>query len=246
MSDDEPEATPLSDRLAAVTGPADDVPEAIPAATVLLIRDGDEGLETLMLRRDSKLAFAGGMWVFPGGRVDADDYPADRPDDVEAAVLAAAVREAHEESGLVVERESLVAFSHWTPPAVAIKRFATWFFLAPAPRGAVVIDDGEIRDHFWARPSEVLRRRDEGELELAPPTWVSLDVLRRSEDVASALAAAEAAEVEYFVTQIARVEGGGAALWHGDAGYESADPDRPGPRHRLLMLKDGWHYERTI
>jgi 8-oxo-dGTP pyrophosphatase MutT (NUDIX family) len=238
------EDVPLSDRLASMTEPVEDVPEAIPAATVLLIRDGDDGIEILMLRRDSKLAFAGGMWVFPGGRVDADDYPADRPDDVEAAVRAAAVREAHEESGLAVVPESLVAFSHWTPPPVAIKRFATWFFLAPAPEGAVTIDDGEIRDHFWARPADVLRRRDEGELELAPPTWVSLDVLRRSPNVAGALAVAEAAETEYFVTNIARAEGGGVALWHGDAGYEDGDPDRPGPRHRLWMLRDGWRYER--
>jgi 8-oxo-dGTP pyrophosphatase MutT (NUDIX family) len=227
-----------------MTEPIDEVPEAVPAATVLLIRDGDEGIETLMLRRDSKLAFAGGMWVFPGGRVDPADYPPGRPDDVEAAVRTAAVREAREESGLAIARASLVAFSHWTPPPVAIKRFATWFFLAPAPAGAVVIDDGEIRDHFWARPHDVLRRRDEGELELAPPTWVSLDVLRRSVDVASALAAAEAAELEYFVTNIARAEGGGVALWHGDAGYEDGDPDRPGPRHRLWMLRDGWRYER--
>jgi 8-oxo-dGTP pyrophosphatase MutT (NUDIX family) len=234
----------LSDRLASVTESTGEVPEAIPAATVLLIRDGDDGLETLMLRRDSKLAFAGGMWVFPGGRVDAEDYPPDRPDDIEAAVLTAAVREAHEESGLTIDGESLVSFSHWTPPPVAIKRYATWFFLAPAPPGAVVIDDGEIRDHFWARPADVLRRREEGELELAPPTWVSLDVLCRSGDVASALAAAESAETEHFVTNIARADGGGVALWHGDVGYESGDPDEPGPRHRLWMLDTGWRYER--
>ena len=45
---------------------------AIDAATVVVLRDGDEGLETLMLRRNSKIAF-GGMWVFPGGRVDDTD-----------------------------------------------------------------------------------------------------------------------------------------------------------------------------
>ena len=152
------------------------MPAAIPAATVLLIRDGDEGVETLMLRRDSKLAFAGGMWVFPGGRVDAEDYPPDAPDDVEAAVLTAAVREAHEESGLEVERDSLVAFSHWTPPAVAIKRYATWFFLAPAPAGAVVIDDGEIRDHFWARPADVHAAPGRGRARAGP---THLGVARR-------------------------------------------------------------------
>ena len=42
--------------------------EAVLAATVILLRDGESGLETLMLRRDSKIAF-GGMSVFPGGRL---------------------------------------------------------------------------------------------------------------------------------------------------------------------------------
>jgi 8-oxo-dGTP pyrophosphatase MutT (NUDIX family) len=42
------------------------------AATVVLLRDGDDGLETLMLRKNSRLAF-GGMWVFPGGRIDDGD-----------------------------------------------------------------------------------------------------------------------------------------------------------------------------
>jgi 8-oxo-dGTP pyrophosphatase MutT (NUDIX family) len=242
--DGQPGGLPLSDRLASVTEPVDDVPPAVPAATVLLLRDGEDGLETLMLRRDSKLAFAGGMWVFPGGRVDAEDYPADAPEDVDAAVRVAAVREAQEESGLSVELDLLVPFSHWTPPPVAIKRYATWFFVAPAPDGAVTIDDGEIRDHFWARPADVLRRQGEGELELAPPTWISLDVLRRSDDVAGALGTADAADTEYFETVIARADGGGVALWHGDAGYDNGDPDTPGPRHRLWMLKDGWTYER--
>ena len=46
--------------------------EPVAAATVILLRDTDTGLETLMLRRNSKIAF-GGMWVFPGGRVDDED-----------------------------------------------------------------------------------------------------------------------------------------------------------------------------
>ena len=47
------------------------------------------------------------------------------------------------------------------------------------------------------------------------------------------------------MTHIAPAEGGGVALWHGDAGYDSSDPDVPGERHRLWMLGDGWRYERT-
>ena len=38
----------------------------IPAATVVLLRDGDDGIELLMLKKNSKITF-GGMWVFPGG-----------------------------------------------------------------------------------------------------------------------------------------------------------------------------------
>ncbi|MDH3682944.1 MAG: NUDIX domain-containing protein, partial [Acidimicrobiia bacterium] len=41
-----------------------------PAATVIPLRDGTAGLEVLVLRRDTNLAFHGGSWVFPGGRVD--------------------------------------------------------------------------------------------------------------------------------------------------------------------------------
>ncbi len=227
------------------------VPDAVPAATVILLRDGDAGLETLMLRRNSKLAFAGGHWVFPGGRVDDGDLEpgpdGGAPDDARlgmAAARRAAVREAAEEAGLVVDADSLVPFSHWTPPEVAIKRFATWFFLAPAPTGDVTVDGGEIHEHLWARPADALRMRDDGEIELSPPTWRTLERLARSTTVAEALDEAVAGVVEHFVTRIALVDGGAVALWHGDAGYESGDPDRPGPRHRLLMVPGPWRYER--
>lgn len=45
-----------------------------PAATVIIVREAPAGLEVLMLRRTSDAAFAGGMYVFPGGRVDGDDH----------------------------------------------------------------------------------------------------------------------------------------------------------------------------
>ena len=45
----------------------------VPAATVVVIRETQNktDLEVLLLRRNSKLIFHGGHWVFPGGRVDA-------------------------------------------------------------------------------------------------------------------------------------------------------------------------------
>jgi len=216
--------------------------DSVPAATVILLRDGPDGLETLVLLRNSKLAFAGGMWVFPGGRVDAEDT-AGAVDALEAA-RRAAVREAAEEAGLAVDVTELVPYSHWSPPAAASKRFATWFFLAPAPDGAVTIDDGEIKDHAWVRPTEGLRRRDAKEIELAPPTWVSLHELSRFQTVDAAIDAARAAKPEFFETRIAADGDALVAIWHGDAGYTGDDPHAPGPRHRLRMHADEWVYQR--
>jgi recombination protein RecT len=82
-----------------------------PAATILLLRDSARGPEVLMTRRSMKASFAPGAYVFPGGVVDATDYSpearsvsvlhADQSDAV-AAFAAAAVREAHEELGVLL------------------------------------------------------------------------------------------------------------------------------------------------
>jgi 8-oxo-dGTP pyrophosphatase MutT (NUDIX family) len=213
------------------------------AATVVLLRDGADGLETLLLRRNSKIAF-GGMWVFPGGRVDPADRAGLAPDDELHAARRAAVREAAEEAGLVVGETHLVPLSHWTPPAMAPKRFLTWFFVAPAPPDTVVIDQGEIHEHAWLRPADALARRNALDIELAPPTWVTLEWLGAHRTVAAAMASAGAREPERFETRIALVDDGPIALWFGDAGYETSSADAPGARHRLWMAKSGWRYER--
>ena len=95
--------------------------EPRPAATVVLLRPGTGGLETLLTQRPPSMAFAGDMHVFPGGRVDpadADTALADRSeisaDDASAALggdvepvqaLAAhlaAIRELFEEAGVLL------------------------------------------------------------------------------------------------------------------------------------------------
>jgi 8-oxo-dGTP pyrophosphatase MutT (NUDIX family) len=221
---------------------ADGESPAIPAATVVLLRDTADGVETLMLRRNSKLAF-GGMWVFPGGRVD--DADRDRAADEFDAARLAAVREAGEECGLTVPPAALVPIAHWTPPPQTPKRFATWFFVAPAPSGAVVIDDGEIHEHQWVAPADAIRRRDAGEIELAPPTWVTLHRLTDAPTVADALDRAARTEPDVFVTRIATEGDEIVTLWAGDAGYEAGDPAAAGGRHRLYMSASGWRYERA-
>jgi 8-oxo-dGTP pyrophosphatase MutT (NUDIX family) len=236
------------------------VAPATPAATVVPLRDGESGLEVLLLRRASGGVF-GGMWVFPGGQVDADDLtdpdagPGDAaagdagPDDVEvAAARRAAVREAREEAGLELQTADLVTLSFWLPPPEAPRRFATWFFLAAVGgRHPVVIDAEEIHEHRWQTPAGAMASRNAGEIELVPPTFATLWGLSRHQTAAAALAAAAAEEPGRFTTRMALGAGTGAraALWGGDAGYPDGDADRPGPRRRLWLDPEGWHMEIT-
>lgn len=225
-------------------GESADAPPPVPAATVVILADGPDGIETLLLRKNKKLGFAAGMWVFPGGRVDPEDRDPERPDDEELAARNAAIREAREEASLIVDPDRLVALSHWTPPAVEIKRYATWFFLAEASGALVEIDGGEIVEHEWVRPGDALARHAAGEVSLLPPTWITLQFVARYDDVASALVAAAAADLDVFVTKFATLEGKAVGLWQGDAGYEVGDPAIEGPRHRLHIAELPWRYER--
>ena len=100
------------------------------AATVLLLREVEGELEVLMMRRGAGLSFMAGMWVFPGGRVDAADASAaacsrllppegaagrDRlqtleggplPAEQEQALRVAACRETFEEAGVLLARDA--------------------------------------------------------------------------------------------------------------------------------------------
>lgn len=84
-----------------------------PAATVVLLRDGDVDIEALLMRRHSRSGFVPGAWVFPGGRVDgADSAPplyqrvAGLPSspEPESAFWTAALRELFEETGILMAR----------------------------------------------------------------------------------------------------------------------------------------------
>ncbi|MDQ2729337.1 MAG: NUDIX domain-containing protein [Actinomycetota bacterium] len=232
---------------------------ASPAATVAVLRDGDGGLEVLLVRRNPKGSFAG-MWVFPGGRVDVEDLRAavggvmdagtgiEGADGEVAAARHAAGREAEEEAGLRLDRGRMEVLSWWLPPAEAARRFATWFFVAAvAPGHAVVIDQTEVHDHVWVEPAEALARRDRDELSLAPPTWMTLHWLAQHRDAASVLAAAASRPPERFVTHAVFSRPGtlAAVVWEGDEGYEDGDLERPGPRRRLVTGERSWHFESS-
>jgi 8-oxo-dGTP pyrophosphatase MutT (NUDIX family) len=91
-----------------MTDSATQKPQAIPAATVVIFRDNQDGApEILMQIRSKTMRFAGGMAVFPGGRVDDADFSLAETQDFgmpvdEAAHQIAAVRETLEETGLAL------------------------------------------------------------------------------------------------------------------------------------------------
>jgi 8-oxo-dGTP pyrophosphatase MutT (NUDIX family) len=221
--------------------------EAAPAATVVLLRDGGAGLEVLLTRRSSRLAFHGGAWVFPGGRIDPEDY-GDEPHDIDRAARRAAVREAKEEAGVDVDGDALVHLSNWTTPEISPKRFATWFFVGPVAGGTAVADGAETEALQWFRPQEALEAHVAGEIELAPPQYVTLLELCAYATVADALAAIDRAEALEFTPRFHFLEGDGAiCVYSEDVAYHDLGRlDAPGPRHRLTMDAGGWEYVRDL
>jgi len=212
------------------------------AATVIILRDHEGELEVLMLRRGAEAEFVGGMWVFPGGKIDPEDHEGTGGDLI-AAARNAAVRESMEEASQSVDPESMVWFSHWVPPQGAKFRFATFFFACRALHHSVTIDDFEIQDHAWLRPNDALAQNRARDIQLAPPTFVTLNYLARSRTTDEALGAYRAREPRFYETQIAKTDQGMTFVWRPDAGYETKDLDVPGPRHRAVVTKQGWAFD---
>ena len=85
----------------------------LPAATVLLLRDGGSGVEVLMTRRSATASFAPGAYVFPGGGIDAADALAHgqstrraSQSDLHLTQAIAAIRESFEELGILLARRA--------------------------------------------------------------------------------------------------------------------------------------------
>ncbi|HEV2982095.1 MAG TPA: NUDIX hydrolase [Solirubrobacteraceae bacterium] len=161
------------------------------AATVILLRGGAETLEVLLVRRSPQARFMGGVWVFPGGAVDAGEGEGD------GAHRAAAIRELREEASIALDDPAaLVKFSRWITPAQVRIRFDTHFFLAELPPGQEAhIDGRECVDVGWFSPRGALAAHREGELDLVFPTIKHLEQLGAFATVDGLLAHARGREV---------------------------------------------------
>ena len=216
------------------------------AATVVLLRDGADGPEVLLLERPRHRGSFAGAWVFPGGAVDPEDRDGDAPGLEEPGVRRAAVREVREETGLRVRAGDLVPMSCWVPPEGIPKRMLTWFFLALAPGGTLVLAPDECVDAEWMPPVEALHRHATGALTLVSPTWVTLHGLVGHSSVKEILATQRAQLPELFT---ARMRGSGAGVtvfWEGDVAFtDDARRGDAGGRHRLAIGALPWVYERS-
>jgi len=144
--------------------------EPRPAATVIVLRGGDERLEILLVQRNPGARFMPGAWVFPGGALDGSED-----------ARTAGVREVEEEASVALpDPSALVEFSRWiTPPEVQI-RFDTLFLLAHAPDDAAPRPDGgETVAVGWYAPQAALDAHRRGDLELVFPTIKTLEQLSR-------------------------------------------------------------------
>jgi len=181
-----------------------DAPDPRPAATLVLLRDTDQGIEVALLQRSAHLGFARGMYVFPGGALDAADADLGDP------WVVAAIRETFEECGVLLaepdqhgdlqelrERDfaealqelgarpavgALHPFAHWVTPEVESRRFDTRFYAAALPAGQDLMAlTGEHQAVGWYRP------QDATGLPMLPPTSAALAEVARFRTVAELL-----------------------------------------------------------
>lgn len=195
-----------------------------PAAGIVLLRRGgrhrERALELLLLKRSEEAKFMPGVWVFPGGSVDAADG------EDEAGRRTCAVRELAEEAGIELPGdEELVLFSRWVTPEVVSTRFDAWFFLALAPAHTPPRPDGvETVEAAWFEPARALAAQQTGELRLSFPTINQLRWLSAFATADEALAAYRGKDVGSVTPRIVRDGDSHRIVLPGDPGYEDGEP----------------------
>jgi len=221
---------------------------AIPAATLILLRDRPAGPpELLMVERAAAMAFAGGALVFPGGRIDPGDRAlAMAMGDGDLAPRLAAIRETIEEAGIAigvdgdveamraalargapigdlapVDLSALIPFARWRPDHVPVRVFDTWFYVARLPHDAppARVDATENVRTLWVTAADALAAADGGEATLLFPTRRVLERLARHDAVADVLADAARWPVRTITPWIEERDGGSFICIPDDLGY---------------------------
>ncbi len=166
----------------------------IPAATLVLFRHREgQPPELLVVERSAKMAFAGGAIVFPGGRIDPDDYAIGERhalDTGEAAARIAAIRETLEESGIAIGFEA--PSQEWIVEA-RHRLHAREAFSALLPRGGAELDlDALVPFARWCPPFRETRVFDPRFYIARAPDDAPDPIVDETENVSSFWASAQA------------------------------------------------------
>jgi 8-oxo-dGTP pyrophosphatase MutT (NUDIX family) len=146
--------------------------------------------------------------------------------------------------GARLDLAALAPFARWITPAAESRRYDTRFFLARAPAGqSGAHDEHETMSSFWATPRAVLERFDRGEVQLAPPTHRSLEVLADVRSVDEAFELGARACLDPICPKLVpQIEGDGqtlALVLPGDREHEVREPRVPG-KSRFVLREGRW------
>ena len=232
------------------------------SATVVLLRDErGQGLEVFLLRRHSASAVLGGAYVFPGGKLDAQDAHSPWHQQIDATeqvrlhaalgepdlgpdqalgLYVAAVREMQEECGVAMTPADLQPWTRWiTPvqPSVTNRRFDTRFFLARVCDDQIARHDNfETTDSVWLTPRQALARYAAGDIELVAPQIMSLYELKAHRTVEQALDEARQRPPALIEPHPFDEEGQRILCYPGDVSHPVRSRAMRGPT-RLLFAK---------
>lgn len=179
--------------------PGSPAADAVPAASVILLREAGGDLQTYLLHRHARMAFAASMVVFPGGRMDPVDQESADP------WRACAVRETAEETDVRLDPGALLDWAEWTTPEVEPRRYRTKFYVASMPERQQATDvSGETDLAEWSTPEAALTAAEEQRLALMPPTFSILLELAELGTWPAVVAAAEERIVTPVLPRVVR------------------------------------------
>jgi 8-oxo-dGTP pyrophosphatase MutT (NUDIX family) len=152
-----------------------------------------------------------------------------------AARKEATLRDLLAAAGRKLDLGALVPFARWITPVAESRRYDTRFFLFAASAALTgAHDDHETTASFWAAPGEVVRRFVGGELQLAPPTHRTLEILAGAGSTREALELARGACLDPVCPRLVAQEHTVALVLPGDPEHDVKTPRSPG-KSRYVM-----------
>jgi len=155
----------------------------------------------------------------------------------------AAIRAFLTERSLRWDTDALVPLSRWITPKVESRRFDARFYVARAPEGQLGAHDmTETMASFWDTPAKILSRFDANEIQLAPPTHRTLQILAECTDVAATFARARASSLDPICPELVQQADTMALVLPGDPEHSIKEQRIAGPS-RYVLRGEHWRAE---